>query len=149
MDRRLRSARRGDTWYQPIRVVPAVLSARNTGIATAHRRGGSARTMTSRRISMLASVSISVSVSALAAAGLVACGGKAQGTGRSGGAAPSASLYDRLGRRDAIVDVVKDFVEERVAKDDRIKAYFARANLPDLEVKLVDQICEVSGGPCK
>ena len=99
-------------------------------------------------VSVSASIAASISVSVLAA-GLSACGGQAQRAGRAGGASPRASLYDRLGRRDAIVDVVKDFVEERVAKDDRIKAYFARADLPDLEVKLVDQICEASGGPCK
>jgi hemoglobin len=60
-----------------------------------------------------------------------------------------ASLYDRLGRRDAIAGVVKDFVEERVAKDKRINAMFANTNIPDLEAKLIDQICEASGGPCK
>lgn len=84
-----------------------------------------------------------------AAASLGACGGKARGTDPPGGAEPRDSLYDRLGRRDAITDVVKDFVEQRVAKDDRIKAYFAGADLPGLEGKLVDQICEASGGPCK
>ncbi len=89
-----------------------------------------------------------ISVSVLAAASLLACGGRARGTGQLG-ADPRDSLYDRLGRRDAIADVVKDFVEQRVAKDDRIKAYFTGADLPGLEGKLVDQICEASGGPCK
>jgi len=91
-------------------------------------------------------------VSVLAVASLAACGGKAKGTEPAAGgmaAAESASLYDRLGRRDAIAGVVKDFVEERVAKDDRIKAMFANADIPGLEAKLVDQICEASGGPCK
>jgi hemoglobin len=89
-------------------------------------------------------------ISVLAVAGLAACGGKAKGPDTGGGAgAPGASLYDRLGKKDAITAVVKDFVEERVAKDARIKAAFANADVPGLEAKLVDQICEATGGPCK
>src|SRR5262245_41033402 len=100
-------------------------------------------------------------VTMLAAAGLAACGGKAKGTepmaqggqGGQGGQGTSdaskAPLYDRLGGRDAIAGVVKDFVEERVAKDKRINAQFANTDIPNLEAKLVDQICEASGGPCK
>jgi hemoglobin len=77
-----------------------------------------------------------------------ACGGKTKGTD-PGTPPPSASLYDRLGGRDAIAGVTKDFVEVRVAKDDRIKSFFAGVDLSALEAKLVDQICEASGGPCK
>ena len=91
-------------------------------------------------------------VSMIAVASLAACGGKAKGTEPAGGGAAmaeSASLYDRLGRRDSIAAVVKDFVEERVAKDARIKGMFANADIPGLEAKLVDQICEATGGPCK
>jgi hemoglobin len=91
-------------------------------------------------------------MSALAVAGVAACGGKAKGTEPAAGVtapAPTASLYDRLGGRDAIAAVVKDFVEERVAKDDRIKAFFANSDIPALEVKLVDQICQATGGPCE
>jgi hemoglobin len=87
-------------------------------------------------------------VSVLAAASLLACGGKAKAP-ETAMENKQASLYDRLGGRDAIAGVVKDFVEERVAKDDRIKAMFAKADIPDLEAKLIDQICEASGGPCK
>jgi hemoglobin len=85
----------------------------------------------------------------LAVAGFAACGGKAKGPEGGMAAEQSASLYDRLGRKDAITAVVKDFVEERVAKDDRIKAAFASVDLAGLEAKLADQICEVSDGPCK
>ena len=90
-------------------------------------------------------------LSVLAAAGLAACGGKAKGSepAATAPAVTEASLYDRLGRRDAIAGVVKDFVEERVAKDARIKGMFANADIPGLEAKLIDQICEASGGPCK
>ncbi len=59
------------------------------------------------------------------------------------------SLYDRLGGKDAITAVVADFVDNRVAKDNRINARFANADLTHLKAMLVDQICEAAGGPCK
>jgi hemoglobin len=84
-------------------------------------------------------------ISMVAAGSLAACGGNARGPESAGKAKP---LYDRLGGRDAIAAVVKDFVEQRVAKDDRINAFFKNSDIPDLESKLVDQICQASGGPC-
>lgn len=103
------------------------------------------RIMISRSLSMALAL-------ALVALGATACGGKTTATalpdGAGSGSGP-ASLYDRLGRKDAITAVVKDFVEQRVAKDSRISAFFAHADLADLEAKLADQICEASGGPCK
>ena len=88
-------------------------------------------------------------MSMILAASLAACGGKAKGPDTSGdGSAAGATLYDRLGKRDAIALVVKDFVEQRVAKDNRINAFFANADIPGLEAKLTDQICQASGGPC-
>jgi hemoglobin len=87
-------------------------------------------------------------ISVLAVATIAACGGKAK-TDTTGGAQDSGPpLYDRLGKKDAITAVVKDFVEERVAKDARIKSFFANADIPGLEAKLADQICQASGGPC-
>jgi hemoglobin len=90
-------------------------------------------------------------VSMFAVVSLAACGGKSKGTepATSTAMSESASLYDRLGRRDAIALVVKDFVEERVAKDPRINRQFANTDIPALEAKLIDQICEATGGPCK
>jgi hemoglobin len=87
-------------------------------------------------------------MSVLAVVAIAACGGKAKGpdTGTSGDG--SAPLYDRLGKQDAITAVVKDFVEERVAKDPRIKSFFANADIPRLEAKLAEQICAASNGPC-
>ena len=87
-------------------------------------------------------------MSMILAASLAACGGKAKGPETSGDGAAGATLYDRLGKRDAIALVVKDFVEQRVAKDNRINAFFANADIPGLEAKLTDQICQASGGPC-
>jgi hemoglobin len=58
------------------------------------------------------------------------------------------SLYDRLGGKPAITAVVDDFVA-RVAADRRINRFFANTDVPSFKAKLIDQICEVSGGPCK
>src|SRR5262245_10275270 len=63
------------------------------------------------------------------------------------------SLYDRLGGKPAITAVVDEFVG-RVAADNRINHFFAAtasnpAQLASFKMKLVDQICEASGGPCK
>lgn len=58
-----------------------------------------------------------------------------------------ASLYDRLGGKPAIEAVVGQFLQNVVA-DDRINGFFANVDAADLQTKLVDQICEASGGPC-
>ncbi len=58
-------------------------------------------------------------------------------------AASDKSLYERLGGKQAIVVVVDDFVG-RVAADDRINKFFAKADVPRLKTRLVDQICEAS-----
>lgn len=63
------------------------------------------------------------------------------------------SLYERLGGKPAIAAVVDEFVA-RVAADSRINKFFAAtaadpARLAAFKGKLVDQICEASGGPCK
>jgi hemoglobin len=59
----------------------------------------------------------------------------------------NASLYDRLGGKPAIEAVVNQFIQN-VAADDRINAFFANVDANDLSAKLVDQICQASGGPC-
>ena len=61
--------------------------------------------------------------------------------------AQSASLYDRLGGKPAIEAVVDQFIQN-VAADQRINGFFANADIEDLSAKLVDQICQASGGPC-
>jgi hemoglobin len=67
--------------------------------------------------------------------------------------AKQKSLYDRLGGKKAITAVVDEFVG-RVAADNRINHFFAAtasnpAQLASFKGKLVDQICEAAGGPCK
>jgi len=81
---------------------------------------------------------------------LGACGGgkKEDTTATGGGASGDKSLYDRLGGKDAITAVVDDFIAN-VAADARINRFFANADIPGLKGKMVDQICEATGGPCK
>ena len=67
--------------------------------------------------------------------------------------AKDKSLYERLGGKKAITAVVDEFVG-RVAADTRINHFFAAAaadpqRLAMFKMKLVDQICQASGGPCK
>jgi hemoglobin len=83
--------------------------------------------------------------------GLAACSGgsKKEPTTTTVSQPSGKSLYDRLGGVDAIKSVVKDFVEEQVAKDPRINARFANTDIPKLEEHLSNQICEATGGPCK
>jgi hemoglobin len=74
------------------------------------------------------------------------------GCGILGGEQPMTtqekSLYNRLGQKPAITSVVDDFAA-RVAADRRINRFFANTDIPSFKAKLVDQICEASGGPCK
>lgn len=58
------------------------------------------------------------------------------------------SLYDRLGGKSFITAIVDDFVV-RVAADRRINRFFPTPDVPSFKAKLIDQFCEVSGGPCK
>src|SRR5215472_2631965 len=63
------------------------------------------------------------------------------------------SLYERLGGKKAISAVVDEFVG-RVAADNRINGFFAKTaadpkQLASFKKKLVDQICQASGGPYK
>jgi hemoglobin len=66
--------------------------------------------------------------------------------------ADTRSLHDRLGGTTAIAGVVDGFVAN-VAADTRINKFFTRvasdtAAMRQFKQKLVDQICQGSGGPC-
>ena len=71
----------------------------------------------------------------------------ADDTKQMGGKAQK-SLYDRLGGKPAITAVVAEFVGN-VGADNRINKFFAKIDLANLQVQLVNQICQASGGPCK
>lgn len=58
------------------------------------------------------------------------------------------TLYTQLGEKPGITKFVDTFVGN-IAKDGRINAMFGATNIPRLKTLLVEQVCEVSGGPCK
>ena len=73
-------------------------------------------------------------------------------TDSTGSATAARTLYDRLGGTTAIASVVDGFVAN-VAADTRINKFFTRvasdtAAMRDFKQKLVDQICQGTGGPC-
>ena len=77
-----------------------------------------------------------------------ACGGGQKKEDTTAAAGAEKPLYDRLGGQDAITLVVDDFVAN-AANDDRIKHFFANSDAKNLKAKLVEQICQETGGPCK
>jgi hemoglobin len=60
---------------------------------------------------------------------------------------PTASLYDRLGGKEAITAVVDD-LSANVAADSRINHRFAKTNIKQFKAHMVDLLCMGSGGPC-
>lgn len=57
------------------------------------------------------------------------------------------SLYQQLGERSGIADVVEDLLYLIVA-DERINHQFKGMNVAQFHRNLTDQLCELSGGPC-
>jgi hemoglobin len=90
----------------------------------------------------------------LAVALALACGGVASGSAQEKAAAPTKPLYDRLGGLYAISAVVDDFID-RVYVNGTLNANpniaKARSDLrkAGLKVQLANQVCQVTGGPCK
>ena len=62
-------------------------------------------------------------------------------------AAP-AGLYQALGEKPGITRLMDDFVN-RVVLDPRIGGHFKDVKPAALKESLTDQICQLSGGPCK
>ena len=84
---------------------------------------------------------------------LLVAGGLALSSVTATVAQKQPSLYDNLGGKKAIAAVVDEFVG-RVAVDNRINTFFKQTaadpkRLASFKAKLVDQICEATGGPCK
>jgi len=70
-----------------------------------------------------------------------------QGTGN---AQTTEKLYKRLGGYDAIAAVTDDFIG-RLATDPQIQRFFVGASSDSqkrIRQHVVDQLCELSGGPC-
>jgi hemoglobin len=66
------------------------------------------------------------------------------------GATPIAGdeVYKAFHEQAGIQRIIDDFIG-RVTTDPRIKARFDNANLPRLNLLLVQQVCYLTGGPCQ
>jgi len=63
---------------------------------------------------------------------------------------PDKSLYERLGRYDAIAAVSDDFIA-RLANDKQLSRFLVGLSADSkkrLRQLVVDQLCEATGGPC-
>ena len=57
------------------------------------------------------------------------------------------SLYQAFGQKQGLVALMDDFVPRLIA-DARMKPFFEKANQANLKTQLVEQLCQVAGGPC-
>ena len=88
---------------------------------------------------------------AIALSGLLAAPAFAQTAAAQAAAtatAAPAGLYQALGEKPGITRLMDDFVN-RVVKDPRIGGHFKDVKPAALKESLTDQICQLSGGPCK
>ncbi|MEH0168131.1 group I truncated hemoglobin [Roseateles microcysteis] len=58
------------------------------------------------------------------------------------------SLYRELGEKAGIARLMNDF-SGRLKRDERIGTFFKETNPKALAEQLTDQVCVLSGGPCK
>tara|TARA_R110001599_G_scaffold272833_2_gene474054 strand:+ start:166 stop:561 length:396 start_codon:yes stop_codon:yes gene_type:complete len=63
-------------------------------------------------------------------------------------AVPSDALYRALGEKPGITALMNDFVE-RLMVDPRIGKMFAETKPANLKEQLRDQVCQLTGGPCR
>lgn len=84
---------------------------------------------------------LSVLILVLASFVMIGC----QTTGNS--AKPSPDLYQQLGKRTGIADIVEDLLY-LIVEDDRINEHFAGVDVQQFHTNLTDQLCNLSGGPC-
>ena len=81
--------------------------------------------------------------------GLATLSAQAQtATATANPAASSSELYIAFGERAGIAALMDDFVV-RLKADQRTAPFFEKTNLPELARGLTDQLCMLSGGPCK
>lgn len=72
----------------------------------------------------------------------------AAGTALAQAPVPDDSTYQGLGGKQGIKNIVSTFVK-LVLADQRINANFRDTDKVNLEIRLAEQFCELSGGPCK
>ncbi|NMH59910.1 group I truncated hemoglobin [Alteromonas ponticola] len=62
--------------------------------------------------------------------------------------ATHSSLYQQLGGKQKVAEIVDNFVYE-IEYDTQILPYFEGSNIDRFKEKLSEQICSLSGGPCE
>ena len=62
--------------------------------------------------------------------------------------AQNDALYQQLGGQPGLVRLMDDFMV-RLLADKRMQPFFKDVDQAHVKAQLVDQFCEVSGGPCK
>jgi hemoglobin len=65
----------------------------------------------------------------------------------SGQAMADDTLYQSLGQKPGLVILMDDFMQ-RLLADPRTEPFFSKANQQQVKQQLVEQFCQVSGGPC-
>jgi len=60
---------------------------------------------------------------------------------------PDDSLYQQLGEREGIANVVEELLY-LIVDDDRINQQYKGMDVAQFHRNLTDQLCELSGGPC-
>ena len=60
---------------------------------------------------------------------------------------PDSTLYQQLGEREGIANVVEDLLY-LIVDDERINQQFKGIDVAQFHQNLTDQLCELSGGPC-
>ena len=69
-------------------------------------------------------------------------------TGQAMAQSADDSLYQQLGARPGLVALTDDFMV-RLMADPRMNPFFKDTDQKVFKSQLVDQLCEVAGGPCK
>jgi hemoglobin len=62
--------------------------------------------------------------------------------------ADDAATFHDFGERQGLVLIMDDFMQNLLG-DERISRYFAKVDQPRLKTMLVDQFCQILGGPCR
>lgn len=65
----------------------------------------------------------------------------------AGNTTQPASLYEQLGERSGIANIVEDLLY-LIVEDNRINEQFRGVDIRQFHGHLTDQLCELSGGPC-
>jgi len=62
--------------------------------------------------------------------------------------APGTSLYERLGGTEAM-HAIADTLIDRVVADPHLNRSFRGSKIPRIKDKLAEQLCDLTGGPCR